>query len=101
MKGIMQTQGIENIKSVRSIGARSIPKVQRSSHLELYVLEREKDRLEKEIFALNKRTSRAKRQLDSVYRRLKKLQEETHEEQKIKTHRSVPTKPLKTMAINY
>ena len=101
MKGIMQTQGIENIKSVRSIGARSIPKVQRSSHLELYVLEREKDRLEKEVFALNKRTSIAKRQLDSVYRRLKKLQEEIYEEQEIKTHRSVTTKPLKTMAINY
>lgn len=101
MKGILQTQGIGNIKSIHSIGASSIPKVQRSSHLELYALGREKDRLEKEIYALNKRTSVAKRQLDSVYRRIKKLQKETHEEQKIKTHRSVPTRPLKTMAINY
>jgi len=101
MKGIMQTQGIGNIKSIHSTGARSIPKVQRSSHLELYALGREKDRLEKEIFALNKRTSIAQRQLDSVYRRMKKLQEEIYEVQKIKTHRSVPTRPLKTMAINY
>jgi hypothetical protein len=101
MKGIMQTQGIGNIKTIHSIGARSIPKVQRSSHLELYGLGREKDRLEKEIFALNKRTRIAQRQLDSFYRRIKTLQEETYEEQKIKTHRSVPTKPLKTMAINY
>jgi len=101
MKGIMQTQGIENIKSIHSIGARSIPKVQRSSHLDLYVFEREKDRLEKEVFALNKRTSRAKRQLDSAYLRIKKLQKEIYEEQEIKTYRSVPTKPLKTMAVNY
>ena len=101
MKGIMQTQGIGNIKSIHSIGARSIPKAQRSSHLDLYVFEREKDRLEKEIFALNKRTSIAKRQLDSAYRRIKKLQEGIYEEQKIKTHRSVPTRPLKAMAINY
>jgi len=101
MKGIMQTQGVENIKSIHSIGARSIPKVQRSSHLDLYVFEREKDRLEKEVFVLNKRTSRAKRQLDSVYLRIKKLQKEIYEEQEIKTYRSVPTKPLKTMAINY
>ena len=101
MKGIMQTQGVENIKSIHSIVARSIPKVQRSSHLDLYVFEREKDRLEKEVFVLNKRTSRAKRQLDSVYLRIKKLQKEIYEEQEIKTYRSVPTKPLKTMAINY
>jgi hypothetical protein len=101
MKGTLQTPGIGSIKSIHSIGARSIPKVQRSSYLELYGLGREKDRLEKEIFALNKRTNIAKRQLDSVYKRIKKLQEETHEEQKVKTHRSVPTRPLKTMAINY
>ena len=101
MKGIMQTQGVENIKSIHSIGARSIPKVQRSSHLDLYVFEREKDRLEKEVFVLNKRASRAKRQLDSAYLRIKKLQKEIYEEQEIKTYRSVPTKPLKTMAVNY
>ena len=101
MKGIMQTQGIEDIKSIHSIGARSIPKVQRSSHLDLYVFEREKDRLEKEVFGLNKRTRRAKRQLDSAYLRIKKLQKEIYEEQEIKTYRSVPTKPLKTMAVNY
>jgi len=84
MKGMLQTQGIGNIKSIHSIGARSIPKVQRSSHLELYALGREKDRLEKEIYALNKRTSVAERQLDSVYMRIKKLQKEIHEEQKMK-----------------
>jgi len=101
MKGIMQTQGIGNIKSIRSIGARSIPKVQRSSYLDLYMLEREKDRLEKEIHMLNKRRSTAKRQLDSINKRIENLRKETHEKEKIKTYRSVPTKPLRTMAINY
>jgi len=101
MKGILQTPSVRNVKSIHSVGARSIPKVQRSSYLELYALGREKDRLEKEIFALNKRTSIAQRQLDSVIKRIGNLRKETHEEQKIKTHRSVPTRPLKTMAINY
>jgi predicted nucleic acid-binding Zn-ribbon protein len=101
MKGIMQTQGIGNIKSIHSIGARSIPKVQRSSYLDLYMLEREKDRLEKEIHTLNKRRSTAKRQLDSINKRIENLRKETHEKEKIKTYRSVPTKPLRTMAINY
>ncbi len=101
MKTVQQLSSLSNIKSVHSIGATSIPKAQRSCHLELYVLESEKKRLEKEIFALNKRRSTAKRQLNSINKRIEKLQEETHQKQKIKTYRGVPTKPLKTMAINY
>ena len=101
MKTILQTPGVRNIKSIHSVGARSIPKVQRSSYLELYMLEREKDRLEKEIYTLDKRRSTAKRQLDSINKRVEKLRKETHEKEKIKTYRNIPTKPLKTMAINY
>jgi len=101
MKGTLQTLGIRDIKSIHSIGARSIPKVQRSRYLELYMLRREKDRLEKELFALDKRRNLANRQLESINKRIEKLQKEVHEEQKIKTYRGIPTRPLKTMAINY
>ena len=101
MKGILQVPGVRDIKSIHSVGARSIPKVQRSGYLELYMLRREKDRLEKEIFASDKRTNTAKRQLDSIGKRIEKLQKETHEGQKVKTYRSTPARPLKTMAINY
>jgi len=101
MRGIQQMPGVRDIKSIHSIGARSIPKVQRTSYLELYMLRREKDRLEKEIFAIDKKRNAAIRQLDSIDKRIEKLQKEVHEEQKIKTCRSIPTRPLKTMAINY
>lgn len=101
MKGMMQVVGARDIKSIHSVGARSIPKVQRSSYLELYMLRREKDRLEKEIFALDKRRDTAKRQLDSIYRRIEGLQKEVHEEDEIKTSRSISTRPLKTMGISY
>ena len=101
MNGILQVPDIRDIKSIHSIGARSIPKVQMSSYLELYVLKREKDRLEKELFALNKRKKTRDRQLNSIDKRIGGLQKEVYEEQNIKTYRSIPTKPLKTMAINY
>ncbi|HBU08008.1 MAG: hypothetical protein A2W77_00535 [Nitrospinae bacterium RIFCSPLOWO2_12_39_16] len=101
MRGMLQIPDIRNIKSIHTIGARCIPKVQRSSYLELYMLRREKDRLEKEIFVLDKRVGAAKRQLNSINQRIEKLQEETHEEQKIKTYRNIPTKSLKTMSVNY
>jgi hypothetical protein len=101
MKTISQTQSVRNVKSIHSIGASSIPKSQKSGYLELYILGSERNRLEKEIFALDKRRSAAQRQLDSVCKRIKKLQKETYEAQEIKAHRGAPTKPLRTMAINY
>ena len=66
MKGMLEIPSVRDIKSIHSAGARSIPKVQRSSYLELYMLKREKDRLEKEIFALDKRNNTANRQLSSI-----------------------------------
>ncbi|MBU2540712.1 MAG: hypothetical protein KJ593_02320 [Candidatus Omnitrophica bacterium] len=101
MKGIQQVTSIKEVKSMHSVGARSIPKAQRSAYLDLYINRREKDRLEKEIFVLDKRRNTAKRLLDSINKRIEKLQAETHGEQKIKTYRNIPTKPLKTLSIQY
>ena len=48
MKSLHEIATIRNVRSMHSIGARSVPKVQRSPYLDLYALKREKDRLEKE-----------------------------------------------------
>lgn len=101
MRGRVQLLNSRDIKSIHSVGVRSIPKVQRSSYLELYMLRREKDRLEKEIFAIDKRRDSANRQLSSINGRIEKLQQEADREQKVKTYRDIPTKPLKTMSIAY
>ncbi len=101
MKGIQQVTSIKEVKSMHSVGARSIPKAQRSAYLDLYINRREKDRLEKEIFVLDKRRNTVQRLLDSINKRIEKLQTETHEEQKVKTYRNIPTKPLKTLSIKY
>ena len=101
MKGLQQISSLRNLKSIHSVGLRSIPKIQRSSDLELYILRREKDRLEKEVFALDKKKTAADRQLNSIVKRIQRLQKETHEEQKIKTYRGISARPLKTMAIHY
>lgn len=101
MKGLQQVTSARDVKSIRSVGARSIPKIQRSAYLELYTHKREKDRLEKEIFALDKRSSTVRRLLDSINKRIEKLQTEVREEQKTATYRNAPAKPLKTLAIKY
>jgi hypothetical protein len=101
MKGVHELSGLKNIKSIHSVGARSIPKVQRSSFLELYVLKREKDRLEKEIFVLGKRKDAADRQLNSVSKRIKGLQKETKEGKKRKGFQEKPARLMKSIPISY
>ena len=101
MKGIQQVASVREIKSIRSIGARSIPKAKRSTYLELYMHRREKDRIEKELFLLDKRRMSAKKLLHSINQRLEKLQNEANEEQKVKGYKNIPKKPLKTFSMQY
>jgi predicted nucleic acid-binding Zn-ribbon protein len=101
MKTVQQLSSLSNIKSLHSIGATSIPKAQRSSHLGLYVLESEKKRLEKEIFVLDKRRNTVRKQLDSVNDRIEKLQKQAWEKRGVKAAGKTPKKPLKTMVMNY
>ncbi|MBI5242769.1 MAG: hypothetical protein HY922_03670 [Elusimicrobia bacterium] len=96
--------GLREIKSIHSAGIRSIPKTQRSGYLELYTLGREKDRLEKESFALDKRRAAAARQLSAVIGRIIKLQKGTGLTERPaapKGVRSIQTRPMKTLGINY
>jgi len=101
MKKIQRVLSLRDIKSIHSVGARSIPRVQRSPYLDLYMLRKEKDRLEREIFALGERKNSGEKQLDDIDKHIKKLQSEAGQEQRVKTYKNVPTKPLKTMPVNY
>jgi hypothetical protein len=101
MKTIQQLPNLSDIKSVRSIGATSIPKIKRPGHLELYVLGREKDRLEKELAALNKRGNTVKKNLTCINEQIEKLQKQEYEQTKNKNCENTPQKPLKTLTLNY
>ncbi len=101
MKGIQRVISVRDIKSIHSIGGSSVPKAQRSAYLELYVSGREKDRLEKEIYVLNKRITTAQKLLYSVCRRIEKLQFEVREDQTVKTCKRVPSKPMKKLSVQY
>ena len=102
MKSMSQLQTVSDIRGMHSIGARSIPKHMRSSYLELYVLAREKTRLDREIFSLDKRRKSAHTRLDSILQRMNFFKEEVEVGTHVITqHRAVPRKPLKTMSIKY
>ena len=101
MKSLPRIKGLRDVGSVHFKGIRSIPKAQRSKYLDLYMLRREKDRLDREVLELNRKKRAAAKQLKSVNFRIDQLLRTSHDEQKIKTHQTVPTRPLKTMGINY
>lgn len=101
MKTIQQLPNLSDIKSVRSVGATSIPKVKRPIHLDLYVLARTKDRLEKELAALNKRRNTVMRNLAGADEQIEKLQHEALEQQKNRHDENAPQKPLKTLTVKY
>lgn len=102
MKSMSQLQTVSDIKGMHSIGARSIPKAMRSSYLELYVLDRERSRSEKEKFSLDKRRNSAQTRLDSIAERMGKLKKEVEEVTDATAERSVTSrKPLKKMSIKY
>lgn len=98
---ILIIPGVRDIESIQSAGVSSIPKVQRSTYLELYTLQRVKDRLEKEMYMLGKRNSSTLKQLESIDRRMEKLHKEAHKGLRGNPRKSIPTKTLKTMKINY
>ena len=102
MKSMSQLQTVSDIRGMHSIGARSIPKAMRSSYLELYVLDREKARLDREIFGLDKRRKSAYMRLDSITQRMKLSKKEVEEVTDATAERSVTSrKPLKKMSIKY
>lgn len=74
MKGVSEISGLRSIKSMHSSGKRSIPRVQSSAYLDLYMLRKEKDRLEKEIYILDKRKNEIQKRLDDVNKEMEKLQ---------------------------
>ena len=84
MKTISEFTAARDMKSMCSAGEESIPKPEMPGYLELHAARREKDTLENELLALDRRRVRACRELGSIKRRIKKLEEEVYEQQKSK-----------------
>jgi predicted RNase H-like nuclease (RuvC/YqgF family) len=65
------------------------------------MLRHEKDRLERQICALDRRKNALKRQFDSNSARIEKLQAEVDHQQPIKVCKSQPAGSFKKVAIDY
>ena len=101
MKALHEISTLRNVRSMHSIGARSIPRVQRSLYLDLYALKREQDRLAKDALALEKKMKITGRLLRDVNKLIAGLQGEIQEDRAMKTVKHTKTDSLRTMPIRY
>jgi hypothetical protein len=101
MKALHEISTLRNVRSMHSIGARSIPRVQRSLYLDLFALQRERDRLAKDALILETKMKTTGRLLRDVKKLIAGLQGEIQEDRAIKTVSHIKTNSLRTMPIRY
>jgi len=103
MSGVSEISGLRSIKSMHSSSKRSIPRVQSSTYLDLYVLRKEKDRIEKEIYILDKKKGESQKKLDDVNKQMDKLlKTEPERKEKLSQEVEKPSgKDWKTMTLKY
>jgi uncharacterized membrane-anchored protein len=110
MKEFSARRGVEYVKTARSQSLRSIPRKQQGdySYLDLYILDREKERLEGELSYSGKRSERTRKRLEKVKLKMEKLKErlgDTKKNEKKKVKETVsetnPKKDWKIMNVDY
>ena len=103
MRGASEINGLRGIKSMRSTSKKSIHQVESSAYLDLYMLRKEKDRLEKEIHILEKRKKDAEKKLSDIDKQMDKLQKaEVESKDKVLRRPSeLPDKNWKSMDLKY
>ncbi len=102
-RGVSDISGLRNVRSMHSTGKRSIPRVQSSAYLDLYMLRKEKDRLEKEVYILDKRKNGIQKRLDEINTEMEKLEkaEAIRREATPEALKKPSRKGWKTMRLKY
>jgi len=101
--------GVEHVKTARSKHLRSIPRKQDDySYLELYMLDNERKRLERELPQVGKKGERANNRLEEIKLRMEKLKgkgkfknTKNGEEAKVTVNETGPKKDWKIVKVDY
>lgn len=103
-KGVSELGGLREIRTMGSSKKKSIPRVQSSPYLDLYMLRKEKDRLEKEAYVLDKRKKSVQKRIndiDAEMVKLEELEEARKSERKGCVHKKPPVREWNTMSMKY
>lgn len=103
LRGATELSGLRDIRTMHSSKKRSVPRVQSSAYLDLYMLHKERDRLEKEIYILQKRKGGIQKRLDEINIEMEKLEktEAIRQEANPEGLKKPSGKNWKTMPLKY
>lgn len=104
VRGVTELKGLSETRTLQGSKKRSMPRAQNATYLGIFILGKEKDRLEKAIIIIDKRKMSMQRRLDEIAVEMKKPEEE----EEIRGKRATPGAPKshhkkgwKTMAMTY
>ncbi len=107
MSGLTDVSGLRDIRSMRTTGQRSMPKLPGAELIDLYMLRKEKDRLEKEAAVLEKRSQAIQKRLKDVQWQMESLgKADPHTDTRKGEDGRAPERPAtakkwKTFSMNY
>ncbi len=104
-KGIIDINGNRDVRGMRSLYKRAMPRPASSMHLELYMLKKEKERSEKEASVLDRRRIAIQKRLQDIEDAITNLEGSSmrHERPVADTgiKKDAPARSLKIMRVNY
>lgn len=97
---------LSDIKTGQKAKVRTIPKVEGSNYLDLFMLSKERDRLKQEKSVVDKRKEQLEANLKNIEQRVEMLEEAVPQEDKQtrskkRRQEEPPKKEWKTMSLNY
>ena len=100
-----KAHGLDNVRTMKSQGARSLPKSHSEVYIDLFVLHKEKERLQKELAETEKRAEKTTKRLSEIGARICKM-EAAYREGGVEANvqgvsREAPKKDWKVMNIRY
>jgi hypothetical protein len=103
VRGIMELKGLSETRTLQGSKKRSMPRAQNGTYLDIFILGKEKDRLEKEIVIINERKKSRQRRLDEIAVEMKNLEEAENRRKQATpgAPKSPHKKGWKTVAMTY
>jgi hypothetical protein len=103
INGIMKPKGLGETKTLHGSKKRSMPRAQNATYLDIFILGKERDRLNREMLNIDIRKAGMLRRLDAIAVEMKSLKGAENREKRAAPAeaRRRPAKGWKTMAMTY
>ena len=103
INSVMKRKGLGETRTLQGSIKRSMPRAQNTTLLDIFILGKERDRLNKEILNMDIRKASMQKRLDDIAVEMKNLEAAENREKRATPGEAKrrPAKGLKTMAMTY